>query len=392
MINTKYVIVGSGFAGSVLARKLAEAGRSVLVLERRDVVSGNMFDKVNENNICVQKYGPHTFHTNDSVAYNFLCRYSDMMPYTLTYQAIIKGVPVPCPFNFNSIRHLYSSIEADALIHRLKENFPNQEHVAIFELLESHDPIIRDYAEMLFEEDFRPYTAKQWGKDPDEIDQSIIRRVPIWLNEKNTYFDDTYECYPSGGYYNMFLKILDHPNIQVVTSYDALQSIRFDETRNVVLFDNEVPERLIYTGAIDELFGHKFGSLPYRSLYFEYEALAQRSFQQTAIVAHPKDAAFTRITEYTKIPLQDVGENTVIVKEYSIPYEKSSGKGNEPYYPIINEENIALYQQYSNYSNRYHNLILCGRLADYKYYNMDQVILRALEVFEELKNEELKNC
>jgi UDP-galactopyranose mutase len=344
-----------------------------------------MFDEFDEDGILIQRYGPHSFHTNDEEVYNYVSKYAEWSPYRLTYRAIVKNMQVPCPFNFTSIRMLYEPKAAETLIGRLKEAFPDQKQVAIFELLESKDDIIREYAEMLFEEDFRPYTAKQWGRRPEDIDQSIIRRVPVLLSERDSYFDDAHECHPNGGYTAMFRRLLDHPLIKIKMGIDALSLIEFDDKSGRVSFKGNPDVHLIYTGAIDELFECRFGSLPYRSLHFEWEKHHQDSFQETAIVAYPKDADFTRITEFTKLPIQFTPGKTVIAKEYPLAYDKNASKGNEPYYPIGGPNNHELRDQYLALAAKYSNLTTCGRLADYKYYNMEDVVRRALEVFNDLK-------
>ncbi len=379
------IIIGSGFAGSILARELAETGKNILVLEKRSHIAGNMFDEVNEDGILIQRYGPHSFHTNDEEVYQYVTRYCEMVPNRLTYRAIVKGIAVPCPFNFVSIRMLYEKDAAEELIARLLKAFPGQSQVAIFELLESEDPIIREYAEMLFEEDFRPYTAKQWGRKPEEIDPSIIRRVPVLLNERDSYFDDKYECHPKGGYTTIFKRLLDHPLIHVETNIDALPKIQFDDARRKIAFDGDASIHLIYTGAIDELFDCRYGALPYRSLEFKWETHPVDSYQETAIVAYPKNAEFTRITEFKKLPHQHVPGKTVIAKEYPHAYDKNAEKGKEPYYPIGSAVNYELRDRYFELAGKYDNLTTCGRLADYKYYNMEDVVRRALDVADQLK-------
>lgn len=385
-MNYDFVIVGSGFAGSVLAHEMALIGKRVLVVEKRNHIAGNMYDEYNEDGILVQRYGPHSFHTTKPEIFEYVSQFAEMKPFQLTYRAIVKGIPVPCPFNFTTIRMLYSGEAAEDLINRLKQAFPGQAKVAIFELLESEDPIIREYAEMLFEEDFRPYTAKQWGRRPEDVDQSIIRRVPLLMSDYDGYFDDPYQCHPVGGYTKMFEKILNHPLISVKTGIDALEHIEFNEDQGVVSYDGSSDFHVIFTGPIDELFDCQFGALPYRSLHFEYESLPVDSYQETPIVAHPKNAEFTRITEYKKIPVQNVPGKTLIAREYSVDYDKNAEIGNEPYYPIGGPDNRILRDKYLDLVEKYRNLTTCGRLADYKYYNMDDAIKRALEVSEKLKN------
>lgn len=219
--NYDVVIVGAGFSGSILARLIAEEKKKrVLLIEKRDHIAGNMYDFYSEG-ILVQKYGPHTFHTNKRHIFDFIQKFIEMQPYSLTYRAILKGIPVPCPFNLDTIEQIYSKEEAQHLIVELEKAFPNRVSIPIFELLESDNRAIKDYARMLFEEDFKPYTSKQWGKFPEEIDESILKRVPIILNRRDTYFDDLYEVLPKGGFTELFKSILNHPNITVKLNEDA---------------------------------------------------------------------------------------------------------------------------------------------------------------------------
>jgi UDP-galactopyranose mutase len=381
-INYDIVVIGSGFSGSILARLFAEEqNKKILLIEKRNHFGGNMFDYLDDG-ILVQKYGPHTFHTNKDHVYDFISKYAKMVPYKLTYRAILKGIPVPCPFNFETIRMLYNPEDAEILIEELKKSYIGREAVPIFELLESPNEIVSLYAKMLFEEDFKPYTSKQWGKNPDEIDESILKRVPVILNSRDTYFNDKYEVQPEFGFTNLLLNIIDHPNITCVKDVDALQFIEI--INNQIIFDKKLCP-VIYTGPIDALFQNEFGQLPYRSLHFVNKHLPVKSFQDTAIVAYPKDVEYTRITEYTKLPIQDVGERTFISYEYPLQYNPLADKGNEPFYPIVSNENMEIYKLYLEKAKQIKNLVICGRLADYKYYNMDEVIDRTLNLYESIK-------
>lgn len=375
------VIVGSGFAGSIMARLFAEQqNKKILLLEKRNHFGGNMFD-YKDDGILVQKYGPHTFHTNKEHVYEFLSRFANLIPYRLTYRAVLKGVPVPCPFNFDTIHLLYPPKDADILIQALKDTYKDREMVPIYELLDSENQLVKDYANLLFEEDFRPYTSKQWGKHPNEVDQSILKRVPIILNHRDTYFNDKYEAQPEHGFTQMMLEIINHPNITAIKDVDALSYL---EIRNSKLYfeGRELP--IVYTGPLDSLFEYQYGRLPYRSLHFETQHLPVKHFQETAIVAYPKDEEYTRITEYTKLPIQDVGDRTFIAYEYPLAYDPEAVKGNEPFYPILTVDNQALYAQYKTKADEIENLIYCGRLADYRYYNMDEVIDHILKLYESL--------
>lgn len=376
------VIVGSGFSGSIMARLFAEEqNKKILLIEKRDHFGGNMYDYKDEG-ILVQKYGPHTFHTNKEHIYKFISRFANMIPYKLTYRAILKGIPVPCPFNFETIKLLYNPEDATKLIDELELSYQGREAVPIFELLESQNETVSGYAKMLFEEDFKPYTSKQWGKNPDEIDASILKRVPIILNSRNTYFNDTYEAQPEFGFTNLMLNIIDHPNIKMIKNIDALDYLEINE--NKIVFDGHICP-VIYTGPLDALFNNEFGQLPYRSLHFINEHLPIKSFQETAIVAYPKDVAYTRITEYTKLPIQEVGDRTFISYEYPLQYNPMAEIGNEPFYPIISSQNTEVYKLYLEKAKQIENLVICGRLADYRYYNMDEVIERTLNLYESIK-------
>ncbi|MFT3952089.1 MAG: UDP-galactopyranose mutase [Oscillospiraceae bacterium] len=378
-------IVGAGFAGSLLARLLAENGMRVTVYERRGHIAGNMYDYTDENNIRIQKYGPHTFHTNLDHVYALLQRFTEFTPYRLKCEAVIDGIPTPSPFNFKTIDQFFEPDYAAFLKEKLTVRYP-QGKATVLEMLECDDADIRAYAQFLFEKDYKLYTAKQWGKKPEEIDPSVLRRVPIVFNYNDTYFYDKYEGLPRAGFTALFENILDHPAITVRLNEDAMAHICIDDESGTVLFDGQA-QPVVFTGAIDELFGWRFGRLPYRSLYFELERHDKKDYQNVAIVAHPADAAFTRITEYTKLPVQDVGNVTVIAKEYSVAFDRANSRGNEPYYPVLTEESRAMCQTYQEYARRFHNLILCGRLADFQYYNMDQVIDRTLTVFEAIKRQ-----
>ena len=381
MDNYDVVIVGAGFSGSIIARFFAEKNMKVLLCEKRSHIAGNMYDYINEDGIRIQKYGPHTFHTNNERVYNYIKNYTELEPYTLKCFAIINGIETPSPFNFKTIDQFYSYDDANRLKEKLLNKYPNGQ-ATVLELLNDLDNDIKDYAYFLFENDYRPYTAKQWGLDPKDIDPYVLRRVPVIFNYRDTYFNEKYEGIPNNGFTNLFEKILNHKNIDIKLNCDALKHISFLD--NKALFDNK-EKKIIYTGPIDELFDYKFGELPYRSLDFKFETINCKNYQNVAIVAHPKDAEYTRITEYTKLPYQNVGNKTVIAKEYSLDYNKHKDKGKEPYYPIVTEESKKIYSDYLEYSKKYFNLVLCGRLADFKYYNMDVVINRALEICDYLE-------
>ena len=241
----------------------------ILICERCSHIAGNTYDEMTEEGILVQRYGPHTFHTNREKIYNYLQRWTGFTPYRLTYLTIIKGKAVRCPFDFSVIRDLYDEQAANFLISELMREFANEEKVPVFELLQSKNEKIRAYANLLFEEDFRPYTAKQWGVPPEQIAPNVIRRVPIVLGEQKSYFNNQFEGQPRGGFTAMFQRILDHPNITAQLETDFLDKVTFDENADSFLYDGKKDVKIIYTGPIGELFGYCFGMLPYRSLRFK---------------------------------------------------------------------------------------------------------------------------
>ncbi|MGC4018033.1 MAG: UDP-galactopyranose mutase [Muricomes sp.] len=384
MKENEIIIVGAGFAGGIMARKFAEAGKRVTIIERRNHIGGNMYDYVDDNGIRLQKYGPHTFHTNIDDVFEFLSKYCTLNEYRLKCEAVVDGVSTPSPFNFKTIDQFYDVKEAEKLKAKLL-NYYQKESATVLEMLNSEDEDIKSYAEFLFDRDYRLYTAKQWGIKPEEIDPSVLKRVPIVFNYNDTYFYDKYEGIPSEGFTGLFDNLLNHSNISVILGKDAREHISVDIENSHVLFDGrQVP--IVYTGAIDELFGYIYGHLPYRSLHFEYEYYLQKDYQNVAIVAHPAEADFTRITEYTKLPYQEAGNKTVIAREFPMSYDPDNTSGNEPYYPVLTAASQQIYKTYESYAEQFQNLILCGRLADFKYYNMDMVIKRTLSLYEEIKD------
>ncbi len=375
------LIVGSGFAGATIARLHAEKGKRVLVLEKRNHIAGNMYDKVDKNGILVHQYGPHSFHTNDQEVYRFVMKYGKWNNYILQCGAKLGNFISPTPFNFTTIDMLYEEKDAKELKRKLLKKYLNKETVTILELLKDNDKQIRFYAQRLFDLDYGPYTSKQWGTPLKKLDISILQRVPVRLSDKNAYYDDKYQIIPDCSYTDFFEKLLDHPNITIKLKTNALDFIKMDDVNKEILFGNKlltIP--VVYTGPIDDLFGFRYKKLPYRSLVFRYRTINRNSFQQYPVVAHPKANGYTRVIEYKKIPTQNIDNITTIVYEYPL----FSDKKNEPYYPILTDDNRFIYEKYKNDAEKFKLLYLCGRLADYKYYNMDMVIKRAFEVSSQL--------
>lgn len=370
------VVVGCGLTGGVIARHLAESEKKVLILERRDHIGGNLYDYTDKHGFLVQRYGPHTFHTVKKKLYDYMCRFEEWEPYKLTCGAEIDGKCTPTPFNFRTIDDFYSETDAAALKRRIKALFGERTTATVVETLKCADPIVRQYARFLFEKDYSLYTAKQWGVSPDEIDPSVLERVPLRFSYEVGYFDDEFQAMPKHSFVRFFENLLDHERITVRLGINALEHIKIvgDE-----IFRDGVPLKapLIYTGAADELFGYRFGRLPYRSLRFEWQYAEKDSVQEMPVVAYPQAEGFTRITEYKKLPVQDKPGSSYAV-EYPLPYDPDGAA--EPYYPVLTAESMERYQKYKALADRVDGLICCGRLGDFKYYNMDQALERALEI------------
>ncbi len=375
------IVVGSGCVGGVIAHLAAKDGRRVLLLERRDHVGGNAYDHTDaETGLLVQKYGPHSFHSNDDRVYDFVTSVWRWYPFTLTARAEVLGRFTPSPFNFRTIDQFFTPEKAREIQKNLADEYRYAPKATILELLGSENPVVREYAEFLFENDYRPYTAKQWGIAPEDLDVSVLARVPVRLDYTDRYFDDRYQMMPEGGFSRMFEHLLNHPLIDIRLNEDAADHVEADPENGMLRFDNEITDiPVVYTGAIDELLKERHGRLPYRSLKFRFETLKTNSFQPTPGVAYPSAEGYTRVTEYTKLPPQDGRGKTVVAYEYPIPYEKEQGA--EPYYPVLTAQSQDTYERYAEDALKIPNLYPCGRLADFKYYNMDQAIARALDVY-----------
>lgn len=380
MQNYDAVVVGCGLSGAVVARYLAEEkGKKVLILDRRAHIGGNMYDYRNELGILVHEYGPHTFHTTKKELYDYMCRFGEWEDYKLTCGAVINGKYTPTPFNFQTVDDFFPREKAEQIKAAIKRAYPHQDKATVLTLLTHEEPLIREYAQFLFDNDYSLYTAKQWGVAPETIDPSVLKRVPIRFSYDVGYFDDAYQVMPKVSYTAFFEKLLAHPGIECRLGEDAMEHLALDEQKKIVRFDGQDGNvRIIFTGAIDELFGYRYGQLPYRSLRFEWENHNTDSFQDAPVVAYPQAEGFTRITEYTKLPVQKTDGRTTCAVEYSLPYQP--GAKQEPYYPVLTEVSEKQYETYRKEAETYRNLYLCGRLADFKYYNMDQALSRALEL------------
>ena len=377
------VIIGAGVAGSVAARELAESGRSVLVLEQRDHIGGNCYDEPDEHGILIHKYGPHIFHTKEKKAYDYLSRFTDWYAFGHEVVANVYGKLIPVPFNLNTLHMVYEKEKADTLEKKLIETFGMGSRVPILKLREQEDPEIRQIADYVYENIFLHYTMKQWGQTPEEIDPAVTGRVPVVISYDNRYFQEPWQGMPLHGYTPMFEKMLDHPKIRVETGVDARSRIRFEEDQ-VILDGEPFCGEVIYTGPVDELFNCCFGRLPYRALRFDFEYLDQEDYQGHSVVNYTVSEDFTRITEFKYLTGQKA-PGTTIVREY--PFAYTGAEGEIPYYSIANEANQALYEKYRALTEKIPNVWLLGRLAEYKYYNIDAMVMKALELTEKIKQE-----
>lgn len=377
------VIIGAGVAGCVAARDLAESGRKVLVLEQRDHIGGNCYDEKDEHGILIHKYGPHIFHTKEQKAYDYLSRFTDWYAFGHEVVANIHGKLIPVPFNLNTLHMVYEQEKADALEKKLIDAFGLESRVPILKLREHEDPEIREIADYVYENIFLHYTMKQWGQTPEQIDPAVTGRVPVLISHDNRYFQEPWQGMPLDGYTLMFEKMLDHENITVETGVDARSRVTFSEG-SVSLDGQAFTGDVIYTGPLDELFDCRFGRLPYRSLRFDFEYYDKPDYQGHSVVNYTVSEDFTRITEFKYLTGQKA-EGTTIVKEY--PFAYTGAEGEIPYYSIANEANQKLYEQYRGLVEHIPNVWLLGRLAEYKYYNIDAMVLKALELTDKIKKD-----
>ncbi len=387
-MNDNVIVIGAGIAGAVAARELAEKGNCrVLVLEQRDHIGGNCYDKADDYGVLIHTYGPHIFHTNDEGVYEYLSRFTEWYMYPQGHQVVAKvdGSLIPVPFNLNTLHLVYGEQKAQELEKKLIAAYGEGSRVPIMELKKSEDPQIREIAQYVYENVFLKYTMKQWGQTPEEISPEVTGRVPVLISHDNRYFQDRYQGVPLHGFTPMFERMLDHENIDVMLGVEA--SERLAITEDGILLDGEPFDgTVIYTGALDELFGCRFGRLPYRSLRFDFEHLDQPDFQDGhSVVNYTVSEDFTRITEFQYLTGQQGCDGTTIVREY--PFAYTGAQGEIPYYAILNAENEALYDKYRALTAHLDHFYLLGRLAEYKYYNMDAMARKALDLAERIMEE-----
>jgi UDP-galactopyranose mutase len=354
-----WLVVGAGFAGSVIAERLAsQRDEKVLLIDRRPHIGGNAYDRRDKAGILIHQYGPHIFHTNSKTVFDYLSDFTAWRPYEHRVLAEVDGMQLPIPINLDTINRLYglslTSIELEGWLAARAE--------PVEEIRTAEDVVVSTVGRELYEKFFRGYTKKQWGVDPSELDKSVTARVPTRTNTDDRYFGDKYQFMPAAGFTRMFEQIVDHPNIEIMLDTDyrnLIPSVRY--------------QQLIFTGPIDEYFGYCYGKLPYRSLSFKHVTLDKRWHQSVAVVNYPQTNDYTRVTEYNHLTGQQHAQA-------SLTYEYPSDKG-DPYYPIPRPENAELFKRYESLALATKGVWFVGRLATYRYYNMDQVVGQALATF-----------
>ena len=371
------IIIGSGVAGAAAARILAEEqDKKVLVLEKKNHIGGNCYDGPDDYGILVHWYGPHIFHTGNEEVYQWFSRFTDWYLFGHEVVARVGDKLLPVPFNLNTLKMVYGEEKAAVLEKKLVDTFGFGARVPILKLREQQDEELRAIADFVYENVFLRYTMKQWGQTPEEIDPAVTGRVPVVISRDNRYFGDKYQGMPLDGFTPMFEKILDHPNIEVRTNTNAKDVLVISEEDGKVLFEGqEFPGTVIYTGPVDELFDCRFGRLPYRTLRFDFEHYDRPDYQGHSVVNYTVSEDYTRITEFKYLTGQKA-DTTTIVKEY--PFAYTGAEGEIPYYAIMNEENNALYQRYAELTAKLPDFHLLGRLAEYKYYNIDAMAAKAI--------------
>lgn len=360
-----YMIVGAGFAGAVIAERLAsQMNKKILIIDKRPHIGGNTYDYFNSEGILVHQYGPHIFHTNSRDIFDYLSLFTEWRPYEHRVLASVDGMLVPLPINLDTINQLYGlHLSSDEV-----EKFLAQKAVKKDRIVTSEDVVLSKIGKDLYEKFFRGYTRKQWDLDPSELDAAVAARIPTRNNRDNRYFTDTYQAMPLLGYTKMFEKMLSHPNIKIMLNTD------YKDVKDEIPF-----KEMVYTGPVDYYFDYCYGKLPYRSIEFKFETIEKDIFQPTGTVNYPNEHPYTRVTEFKYLTGQIHPKTTVVYE-----YPKSEG---DPYYPVPRPENAALYKKYQLLAESLKGVYFTGRLATYRYYNMDQVVAQSLKLFKTLSTE-----
>src|SRR3954462_10902048 len=360
-----YLVVGAGFAGCVVAERLARVlNRRGLLIDKRPHIGGNAYDRYNDDGILVHQYGPHIFHTNSVQVFDYLSQFTDWRQYEQRVVASVGGQLGPIPINLDTINRLYGLNLNSQQVEKFFESVAEP----VKQVRSSEDVVVSRVGRELYQKFFRNYTRKQWGLDPSELDASVTSRVPVRTNRDDRYFSDTYQAMPRHGYTRMFENMLDHPNIKIMLNTDFRE------------LDGEVnAKEIIYTGPVDEYFDYRFGKLPYRSLHFKHETHNREVYQPAPVVNYPNEHPYTRVTEFKYLTGQEHPKTSIV---YEYPMDEG-----DPYYPVPRPENKEIHKKYKALADETLGVHFVGRLATYQYYNMDQVTAQALALFSKIKGE-----
>lgn len=361
-----YLVIGAGLTGAVIAQQIAsKMNKKVRIIESRGHIAGNIYDYLDDNGVMVHKYGPHAFHTNNKKVWDYLSNFTQWHFYSHRVKVVIEGVEATLPFNLDTIEELFPKELAASYTEKLISCYGFGGKVPVLELVKNDDPALQFLGQYVYDHVYAGYTAKQWGVAPEDLDGSVTARVPVYVSRDDRYFQDKYQGIPLHGYTRMVENILNHPNIEVHLNSE---------------FDGNVDgyEKVIFTGMIDQYFGYKYGKLPYRSLDFDFRSVDDEFFQSHSQINYPNNYDFTRITEFKHFLKQKTERSTIAV-EYPSAYQEGV---NEAYYPIPSDDNQALYRKYAKEAEAEGNVIFAGRLAKYEYVNMDEIVDRAMQIFD----------
>lgn len=380
-----FIIVGSGLAGSVLAEKIANTGNEILVIDKKSHIGGTCFDYYNNQGLLVHKYGPHIFNTDDTEVWNYITQFTNFEIYHHRVLGVVEGKKVPIPFNLESIYKLFPKSYSKILEQKLLEKYGMNVKVPIMDLQQQNDSDLKYLAEYIYEHVFLHYTEKQWGMKPEDVGGSAMARIPVYISRDDRYFQKRFQGIPTYGYTKIFEKMLNKPNIHLLLNTNYHKLLQLDmESNEIIVMGSPFKGKVIFTSALDELFNYCYGELPYRTLEFQFETYDKEFYQEICTVNYPNNYKFTRITEFKHMTGQK-HPRTTIVKELPKQHNRLDYQS-EPYYPIPKRENEILYKKYLDLAKKFPNLVLTGRLADYKYYTMSDTISAALKVYQKLLN------
>lgn len=361
------LVVGCGLSGATVARWIAdELGEKVVAIDSRSYVGGNCHDFHDENGICIQRHGAHIFHTNIKEVWDFLGRFATWNPYFHRVKAVVDGIEIPLPFNFNSLRLTFPRTLANRLEKKILRHYSYNQRIPILELLKTGDPDFKFLSDYIYKKIFLPYTQKQWGMIPEDVASSVMARVPVLVGMDDRYFTDRYQGIPVGGYSSLVGSMLDHPLITVFLDTP------FERIGNSIAYD-----RIFYSGSMDEFFHYEFGALPYRSVRFEYSTHDLTRLQSAAVINYPENYDFTRCIEFSHFYCTNFVKKTVVAFEFPEPFTLGT---NERAYPVVNDESTATFNMYQDRAKNILNVHFLGRLGDFQYYDMDKAVARALDV------------